>query len=200
MKITIVNTGGANLASICVALEKQGVETVISHSYDQIKNADKLILPGVSTADHAMALLADNKLIDTIQEFRRPVLGICLGMQLLFDYSHESFSQDSIDCLKIIPSGISKIPAKSGFPVPHMGWNSITKTTASPLLDGIEDNSYFYFVHSFYAPIIDETTSVTDYSLSLSATVQKNNFLGCQFHPEKSGLAGAKLLANFIKL
>ena len=194
-EIVLINSGGANLSSIKFALERLGWKTILTADKEIIKNAQKLILPGVGNAQYAMKLLNELDLINLIKSLTQPVLGICLGMQLLFNHSEES----NTDCLGIINQNVIKLPQSKNFPIPHMGWNSIVINNDNPLLDGIKDGDYCYFVHSYYAPKGINTLAHCEYSDSISAVVQKDNFYGCQFHPEKSSDVGNKILRNFLE-
>ena len=195
MKVVIIDSGGANISSIIFALKKLNVEPIFTKDIKTINTADKIILPGVGTAQYAMEYLNKNNLINTIKNLKQPTLGICLGMQILFNKSEEGNTK----CLEIINNEVKKFEKKQNFPIPHMGWNIVKKNKDSPLLKNIDDN-YFYFVHSYYAPIGEYTISTCLYSSNISAIVQKDNFYGCQFHPEKSGENGMKILKNFLEL
>lgn len=195
--IVIIDTGCANLASVGYALKRLGVRPLITDSARAIKQADKVILPGVGTAKAAMRALADKQLIETIQALTQPLLGICLGMQLLAQSSEEGH----VDTLGIIEGDIRKMATEANLTLPHMGWNQVTATTpTSPLFAGIDPDSYFYFVHSFALPVTHATIATSDYDQRFSAAVAKDNFFGVQFHPERSGPVGAKLLNNFLEL
>lgn len=192
--IAIINYNAGNIASVTNALTKLGVDFIITDDPEKIKKADKIIFPGVGRAETAMRELKKRKLDRLIPKIKVPFLGICLGMQLLFDYSAE----DKINCLKIIPGSVKKFSSK--VKVPHMGWNKVKIEKSSPLWKNISDNNYFYFVHSFYAETQNEEIATTNYDLKFASAVQKNNFYGVQFHPEKSGKIGLKLLNNFCNL
>ncbi|CAN5257861.1 imidazole glycerol phosphate synthase subunit HisH [soil metagenome] len=195
--IVIVNSGGANIASIVFALERMNVKAELSHNTEIIRQASHVILPGVGAAAAAMQRLKQHDLIATLQSLTQPVLGICLGMQLLFSHSNEG----DVACLDIIPGTIELFNAKVDLTIPHMGWNTLQiDNKASPLVKNIEDNSYVYFVHSYIAPLSSATVASTDYGQKFSAIVEKDNFFGTQFHPERSGVVGAKILENFLKL
>jgi imidazole glycerol-phosphate synthase subunit HisH len=196
MTLALINSGGYNIASVSYALQRLNCEFVLTDNSDVISNADKVIFPGVGTASNAMNLLKEKGLIDCIKNLSQPVLGICLGMQLLYDESEES----DTNCLSVISDQVKKFIATKENPVPHMGWNNIAFKRNNPLLKEIPKLSYFYFVHSYYAPVNKYTVASCDYGESFTAIVNKNNFWGCQFHPEKSGTVGAKLLQNFLEL
>lgn len=191
--IAVIDGCGYNLTSVTNALARLDCQFVITVDPRVIQSADKIILPGVGCANNAMRHLQKSNLVATIRNLTQPFLGICLGMQLLFEYSQE----DDVACLNIIPGTIAKIPASSQFPVPHMGWNRIKIVQSNPMLDELSDD-YFYFVHSYYAPVSPNTLAVTHYQNNFSAVVSQRNFYGTQFHPEKSGHIGLKLLNNFV--
>jgi glutamine amidotransferase len=195
--IVIVDSGGANIASIVCALERLHVKAELSHDAKSIRAASHVILPGVGNAAAAMQRLQQQSLIPTLRALTQPVLGICLGMQLLFNHSQEG----DVDCLNIIPADIELFKEKPNLSIPHMGWNTLQiMDTTSELLRGIAENSYVYFVHSYRAPLCSATIATAEYGEKFSAIVAKNNFFGTQFHPERSGIVGAKILENFLKL
>ncbi|MGL6121314.1 MAG: imidazole glycerol phosphate synthase subunit HisH [Fusobacteriaceae bacterium] len=195
MKVAIIDSGGANINSIVFAMEKLGVSPIFTSDKNIISAADKIILPGVGAAGNAMKILEAKNLVSFIREIKKPIMGICLGMQILFELSEENNTK----CLGVIDGKVKKFSIKENFPVPHMGWNSIKIKKSSPLLSGINDGAYFYFVHSFFSPVYEEyTLAEAEYSENISAIIQKENFYGCQFHPEKSGEAGLKILENFL--
>lgn len=205
-KIVIIDTGCANISSVKFALERLSNKVIVSDDKAVIKQADKILLPGVGSASAAMASIAKKELIEFIQELEQPVLGICLGMQLMTTQSEEipgshivENLSDNIACLDLIPTTVTRM--KTGnLVLPHMGWNQINVAASNPLFAGIPDGSYFYFVHSFCAPISDYTLATCDYGQAFSAAIGKDNFFGVQFHPERSGTAGAQLLKNFIEM
>jgi glutamine amidotransferase len=191
--ITIVDSGGANIASILFALERLGVHAVVSADADEIKKASHVILPGVGSADKIMQRLNFLQLGDVIRGLTQPVLGICVGMQVLFEFSEEG----DVACLNIIPGKITKLTGV--VPLPHMGWNTLDITQNSLLLKNIPNASYVYFVHGFKAPILAYTVASAYYGESFSAVVQHHNFFGMQFHPERSGAVGSQILKNFLE-
>lgn len=195
-EIVVIDSGGANISSVKFALQRLGRKIILTTDKEIIKNAQKLILPGVGNAKYTMKLLNDLDLANVIRNLTQPVLGICLGMQLLFNYSQES----ETNCLGVINQDVIKLPQKKDFPIPHMGWNSLNIIKESPLLDGIKDGDFCYFVHSYYAPSGINTLAYCEYSDKISAVVQKDNFYGCQFHPEKSSDIGNKILRNFLEV
>ena len=197
MRLAIIKSGGANLSSLKFALQRLNCDFFFTDNIYELENSDKAILPGVGSANYVMENLKEKNLIYTIQNYQKPLLGICLGMQILYDFSEEG----NINCLGIIEGKIKKIPFQKGFSVPHMGWNGLVETNnVNPLTNHINLPTYVYFVHSFYAEISQFTLSKTLYSLEVSAIVQKKNFFGCQFHPEKSGKIGETILKNFLEL
>ena len=159
-----------------------------------IRGADHVILPGVGAAADAMQRLRDSGLVDVIRGLRQPVLGICLGMQLLADASEE----EDVDCLGIIPGVARRLQVAEGFPVPNMGWCPVTRTAGTDLLEGIPDGSYFYFVHSYALPVSDFTLATARHAATFSAVIGRDNFVAAQFHPERSSADGARLLRNFL--
>ncbi len=192
--VAIIDSGGANIASLLFALERLGFEASLTTDAGVIRRADRVILPGVGAAADAMQRLRDSGLVDVIRALQQPVLGICLGMQLLADASEE----EDVDCLGIIPGVARRLPVAEGFPVPNMGWCPVTRVAYTPLLDGIEDGSYFYFVHSYALPPSEFTLATADHADAFSAVVGRNNFVAAQFHPERSSADGARLLRNFL--
>ena len=198
MSLAIVDSGVANSASVVAALKRLNVEAEVTSDAQKIRSAAHVILPGVGAASAAMAQLEAKKLSDVIRGLTQPVLGICLGMQLLFAHSEES---QGCDCLNVIPGNIKKLHAKPDMPIPHMGWNQIiARKTDHPLLRGIADGSFVYFVHSFAAPVGNYTLASCDYSETFTAIAGHDNFFGCQFHPERSSLAGSQILKNFLDM
>ena len=196
MDAVIIDSGGANLASLQFAFERLGAKTQVTADAGEIRSAPRVILPGVGSAGDAMARLRSNHVAELLPTLTQPVLGICLGMQLLFERSEEG----DTECLGILPTSVRRLQPKDGQPVPHMGWNQLALVREDPLLEGITPNDYVYFVHSFAAPVSDVTLASADYGSTLSAVVRRGNFWGAQFHPERSAQVGARVLANFLKL
>ena len=195
MNVVILDTGCANLNSVKSAVARHGYDPVVSRDADVVLRADKLFLPGVGTAQAAMDQLHERELIELIKACTQPVLGICLGMQLLGRRSEES---NGVSLLGIIDQDVPKM-TDFGLPLPHMGWNRVRYAADHPLFAGIEQDSHFYFVHS-YAVLPNENTIATcEYGVPFSAALHKDNFYGVQFHPERSGKVGAQLLRNFIE-
>ncbi|HSM32365.1 MAG TPA: imidazole glycerol phosphate synthase subunit HisH [Woeseiaceae bacterium] len=193
--VAIIDSGGANIASLLFALERLGYDATLTIAADVITGADRVILPGVGAAADAMQRLRDSRLVDVIRGLQQPVLGICLGMQLLADASEE----EDVDCLGIIPGVARRLPVADGFPVPNMGWCPVTRVAQTPVLDGIEDGSYFYFVHSYALPPSDFTLATACHADAFSAVIGRENFIAAQFHPERSSADGARLLRNFLE-
>ncbi|MTC44473.1 imidazole glycerol phosphate synthase subunit HisH [Providencia sp. wls1922] len=197
MKVVILDTGCANLASVAYAVKRLGYDPIVSRDTNTILQADRVFLPGVGTASAAMEKLAERELIPLIKALTQPVLGICLGMQLLGSISEEG--QTEIPLLGLIDSSVRKMDA-NGLPVPHSGWNQVKALAGNPLFKGISDDAYFYFVHSYSMPISANTIAQTQYGNLFSSAVNKDNFYGVQFHPERSGAAGARLIQNFLEM
>ncbi|WJV55555.1 imidazole glycerol phosphate synthase subunit HisH [Pectobacteriaceae bacterium CE90] len=196
MSVVILDTGCANLSSVMYAVKRLGYEPQISREPDVVLHADKLFLPGVGTAQAAMDQLAERHLIDLIKACTQPVLGICLGMQLLGSRSDES---GGIPMLGIVDTPVKQMEDR-GLPLPHMGWNQVAAQRGHRLFRDIPDNAYFYFVHSYAMPVCANTIAQAQYGDAFTAAVQRDNFYGVQFHPERSGAAGAQLLKNFLEM
>ena len=195
-KVVLIDAGGTNIGSVRYALQRLGVDAPLSSSADEIRAATHVILPGVGAAAPGMARLRESGLIDVVRGLTQPVLGVCLGMQLLFEHSEES----DTPCLGVIPASLRRFSQNDDLRVPHMGWNSLRIERESPLLAGIDSEAFAYFVHSYAAPVGGYTLASCDYGGAFSAVVQRDNFYGAQFHPESSASVGAKLLENFIRL
>ncbi|MFD1802507.1 imidazole glycerol phosphate synthase subunit HisH [Mixta tenebrionis] len=196
MNVVILDTGCANLSSVKSAIQRLGYTPQVSRDADIVLTADKLLLPGVGTAQAAMNQLEQRDLIELIKACTQPTLGICLGMQLLAGVSEES---GGIKTLGIIDQPVIRMPDR-GLPLPHMGWNRVTPQAGHHLFRGIEEESWFYFVHSYAMPLGAFTIAQCQYGEPFSAAIQKDNFYGVQFHPERSGKAGAQLLKNFLEM
>ncbi|WP_286261713.1 imidazole glycerol phosphate synthase subunit HisH [Thalassotalea atypica] len=201
-EIVIIDTGCANLSSVRFAIKRLGFDAIITDDVKIINNADKVILPGVGNAKHAMKNIKEKQLVDCIKNLTQPVLGFCLGMQLMTQASYESTvgeHREKIDCLNVIPTEIKPLDAKSNR-LPHMGWNTLTSVIDHPIFAGINAGDYFYFVHSFAAPLSQYTGATCEYGSEFSAAIVKDNFIGCQFHPERSGENGSKIIKNFLEM
>jgi glutamine amidotransferase len=194
--LAIIDSGGANIGSVIHALKRLGAEPVFTADAATIRTADRVLLPGVGAAGAAMARLRETGLTQCIRELRQPVLGICLGMQLLFERSEE----DDTACLGIVPGTLKKMASSQGIRVPHMGWNTTAVSREDPLLAGLPEQPWFYFVHSYCAPLGEGTLASCLHGEPFTAIVRKGNFYGAQFHPERSAKSGARLLANFLAL
>jgi glutamine amidotransferase len=193
MKLVIIDYGAGNIKSIQFAFKRLGVNAVLSNNIDEIKGADKIIFPGVGEASSAMKMLQESGLDKIIPTLKQPVLGICLGMQLMCNSSEEGNTKG----LGIFNTTVKKFSKE--LKVPQMGWNVI-KDLKSSLFSGIKENEFMYLIHSFYAEHCKETIAATDYGLNYASALKHNNFYGVQFHPEKSGFKGEILLKNFLEL
>lgn len=195
-RVAIIDSGGANIASLLFAFERLGIQAELTTDADTIRAASRVLLPGVGAARDAMQRLRDARLIDVIRRLEQPVLGICLGMQLLAEASEE----DDVDCLGIVPGVARKMAVTPGCAVPNMGWCATQLRAEHRLLDGIDDGSFFYYLHSYALPVTDHTLATATHSSEFSAIIEANNFVAAQFHPERSSAAGARLLRNFIEI
>lgn len=196
MKVAIVKYNAGNIWSMDCALRRLGVEAHVTADKEWLQSADKVIFPGVGEAETTMKHLRATGLDGLIKDLRQPVLGICLGMQLMCRHSEEG----NVDCLRIFDADVKRfVPQRHEEKVPHMGWNTVGKLN-SPLFQGVRDGEFVYFVHSFYVPEGEFTAATTDYILPFSAALHKDNFYATQFHPEKSGDTGEKILRIFLEL
>lgn len=193
--VVIIDTGCANITSVRCAFERICDDVTVTRDIATIKSASHVVLPGVGTAGAAMEKLHQFSLVEFIQSLTQPVLGICLGMQLLTNASDER----SVSCLGRVDAKVSPLEKVDGLPLPHMGWNKLTDLQA-PLFTDLEEDSYVYFVHSFAVPVGDYTLAQSEYGQAFSASIANNNFYGVQFHPERSGKVGAQILKNFISI
>jgi glutamine amidotransferase len=193
--VAIIDSGGANIASLRAALARLGADSVVTTDHGVIQRATRVLLPGVGNAHSAMNKLRGVGLDQLIPALKQPLLGICLGMQILFDFSEEGPANG----LGVIPGRVGKLSAAPGLPVPHMGWNQLAQTKPDPLLDGVSSLDYVYFVHGYAVPAGEWTVATTEYGGNFTAVARRDNFCGTQFHPERSGVVGARILANFLK-
>jgi glutamine amidotransferase len=194
--VAIIDSGGANLASLQFALDRLAATSVVTADPVVISSAPRVLLPGVGAAADAMRRLEQSGLPACIRALSAPVLGVCLGMQLLYERSDEGDTR----CLGIVPGKVQRLTSAPRRPVPHMGWNWIAAMASDPLLAGVGERDYVYFVHSYAAPHGPDTTATVDYGAPLTAVVRRGNFHGVQFHPERSGMVGARILKNFLEL
>lgn len=196
LRVVLVDCGGTNIGSLRYALERLGVAARLSADPDAIHAATHVILPGVGAAGPGMARLRAANLVEVLRALRQPVLGVCLGMQLLFEHSQEG----ATDCLGIVPGEVRRFPEVDNLRIPHIGWNRLDLEHADTLCLGFARHAYAYFVHSYAAPIGAWTLASADHGIVFSAIVRRENFCGAQFHPERSGVVGAQLLRNFLAL
>ncbi len=193
--IAVIDYDTGNIRSVANALSRLGAEFCVTDNPSIITSADRVLLPGVGEAQSAMSKLRERGLVDVVKSLTQPTLGICIGVQLMCQYSEEG----DTDCMGIFDTKVRKFSPALDLKVPHMGWNSITQLR-SPLFDGVDEGDYIYYVHSFAPELCEQTIAVTAYGVDYSAALQRDNFFGTQFHPEKSGAIGEKILSNFLKL
>lgn len=193
--IALIDYGAGNLKSVANALEDFNTEFIITNNSDEINSAEKIIFPGVGEAASAMEKLKQKNIVDAIKNTAKPLLGICLGMQLLATFSEERNTK----CLDIVNACVKQFDSEK-VKVPHMGWNKVEYKNTDKLFTGIHSGENFYFANSFYVTITEYTIASTEYDIMFSAAINKNNFYGVQFHPEKSGKAGLQVLRNFVEL
>lgn len=195
MKVAVVKYNAGNIQSVMNALRRVGVDPVLTDNPVELRKADRVIFPGQGEASHAMEYLQTHGLDQVIKSLTQPVLGICIGQQLMCEHSEEG----NVDCLGIFPAQVLRFhPQKHEQKVPHMGWNQL-ENVQDPLLEGINEGAFVYFVHSFYVPTTDYTIATTNHILSFSSAMRKGNFMATQFHPEKSGSVGERILTNFLR-
>jgi imidazole glycerol-phosphate synthase subunit HisH len=194
MQVVLIDAGGANIGSVRYALQRLGIDAELTGDADRIRAADRVILPGVGAAAPGMARLRELELVDTIRALRQPLLGICLGMQLLYEGSEEG----DVECLGLLPGRVRRLREGTGVRVPHMGWNRLSPRAGADLLVGIAPGAQAYFVHSFAAPVGPDCIATSHHGDEFAAVVSRGNVRGAQFHPERSAAVGARLLANFI--
>ncbi len=195
--VAVVPGGGENVNCVLFALERLGARHSLTLDADEIAAAERVILMGVGAASPAMAKLQKLRLVDCLRRVTRPLLGICVGMQLLFERSAEG----DVECLGILPGAVARLPGRPDLPVPHMGWNRLDLLQPGNfLLSGLKTGDWAYYANSYYAPLSDLAVARTDYGVPLAAVVSRGNVHGCQFHPEKSRRVGARILANFLAM
>jgi imidazole glycerol-phosphate synthase subunit HisH len=196
-EVTVLAYGAGNTASVRFALERLGATVRLTDDPLAVAEAERLILPGVGAAAYAMARLSALGLVEPIRAFPRPLLGVCLGQQLMFETSEEG---EPVPLLSLIPGAVRRLEPGPGMTVPHMGWSRITATRADPLLEGVEDGAWAYFVHGFVCPDGEHTLARADYGGPVPAVVRNGLRWGCQFHPERSAATGARILRNFLEI
>lgn len=194
--VALVDAGGANLGSVRWALRRLGVEPVLTRDAAEIRAAGRVILPGVSTAATVMHGLRELDLIDTLRTLQQPLLGVCVGLQLLFEHSEE----DDTPCLGLLPGSVTKLSSEPGIRVPHMGWNRLLAARGDALLADVGEGAHAYFVHSYAAPVTEDCIASTVHGHPFAAVVRRGNVMGVQFHPERSAAAGATVLRNFLSM
>lgn len=195
MRVALVDAGGANIGSVRCALDRLGAESVLTGDAELIRACERVILPGVGAAAVAMARLRALDLVDTLRDLRQPLLGICLGMQLLFEASEEG----EVETLGLLRGRVTRLPEAPGVRIPHMGWNRLVPRRESALLAGIAPGAQCYFVHSYAAPVTEDCVASSAHGQPFAALVQRGSVAGAQFHPERSGAVGARLLENFLR-
>ena len=203
MKVSIVKYNAGNIFSVINAVKRLGIEPLLTDDREELMSSDKVIFPGQGEASNAMAYLKERNLDKVIRDLRQPVLGICIGQQLLCSHSEEG----DTECIGVFPMEVKRfVPVNHEDKIPQMGWNQLLHLTkesrpVSPLLQGLSEGDFVYFVHSYYVPLHEEyTIATTNFTLDYSAAIQKDNFFATQFHPEKSGRVGERILKNFIEL
>lgn len=195
-EVVLIDWGGGNIGSVRYALERIGARAVLSADPAVIGSAERVILPGVGAAPPAMTRLRELELVEPIRRLRQPLLGICLGMQLLYESSEEG----DVECLGLLPGRVTRMTTAPGLRLPHMGWNRLRRERDAALLDGIDNGGWAYFVHGYAAPVSDDTLSSSEHGERFSAVVGRGACMGAQFHPERSSAVGQRLLANFLSL
>jgi glutamine amidotransferase len=195
MRLALVDAGGANIGSVRHALHRLGIEPDLTADAQRIRSADRVILPGVSTAAMVMQRLREAELVETLRTLAVPLLGVCVGMQLLFEHSGE----DDTPCLGLLPGRVARLAEAPGVRVPHMGWNRLVPRRPASILEGIGEGAQAYFVHSFAAPLTADCVASCEHGAPFAAVVHRGRVAGAQFHPERSAEVGARLLKNFIE-
>lgn len=196
MDVAVINLGVGNTASVMFALERLGANAVLTSDPAQVRDAERVILPGVGAAGAAMRLLNQSGMAEVLRDFARPLLGICLGQQLLYDRSEEGGAVG----LGLLQGTVSALEATRQRPSPHMGWSALRVVQQHPLLEGVRSGDYAYFVHSYACPADANAIAEGEYGAAFAAAIARNNIVGCQFHPERSGAVGARILGNFLAL
>ncbi|MHA6203913.1 imidazole glycerol phosphate synthase subunit HisH [Dyella soli] len=196
MSVVLVDAGGTNIGSVRYALQRLGVDAALTADAAAIRAADKVILPGVGAAGPGMARLRELGLVELMRSLTQPVLGVCLGMQLLCERSEEG----DVACLGVIPGTVRRLAEQPGLRVPHMGWNRLRPCREHALLAGLDGQGWAYFVHSYAVPTSEHALATTDYGGEFASVIARGNFHGMQFHPERSATVGARLLQNFLEL
>lgn len=194
MNLALVDAGGANIGSVRYALQRLGVEAALTRDAETIRRADRVILPGVGAAAPAMALLREAGLVDVLRGLIQPVLGVCLGMQLLCAHSEEG----DVDCLGLIDAPVRRLQGSGGLRVPHMGWNEVNARAVHPLCAGGAREGWAYFVHSYAVPVCAATLATCEHGITFSAAIGQGNFMGVQYHPERSAAMGMAVLRSFV--
>lgn len=196
MSVAVVKIGVGNTASVLFALERLGAKATLTDDPARVREAERVILPGVGAAGAAMAMLTRTKMDAALRAFERPLLGICLGQQLLYEHSEEGAAR----CLGLLPGEVKALDSTPEAPSPHMGWSKLTILREHPLFDGVRDGDYAYFVHAYASAVDDGAVASARSGRDFAAAVGRGNVMGCQFHPERSGAVGARVLANFLAL
>jgi imidazole glycerol-phosphate synthase subunit HisH len=196
MRVVLVDAGGTNIGSVRYALQRLGTDAELTADPARIRAASHVILPGVGAAAPGMRRLREAGLVDVLRGLSQPVLGVCLGMQLLCERSDEG----DTECLGVVPAQVRHLPATPGLRVPHMGWNTLSVSREHCLASGLREGDTAYFVHSYAVPVGDYTLAASEHGMPFSAMVAAGNFMGMQFHPERSAAVGAQLLRNFLSL
>jgi len=194
-RVVLIDAGGANIGSVQYALQRLGVDAPLTQDAALIRAAERVILPGVGAAGPAMQRLRDAGLVEVVRGLIQPLLGVCVGMQVLFEHSEEG----AVECLGLLSGQVRRLPEASGVRIPHMGWNRLRRRRDSALLDGIDDGAYAYFVHSFAVQDSDDAIATCAHGVEFAAVVERGNVTGAQFHPERSAAVGARLLENFLR-
>ncbi len=195
MRVALVDAGGANIGSVLFALQRLGVEATLTADAAVIRASDRVILPGVSTAAMVMGRLQELDLVETLRTLEAPLLGVCVGMQLLYERSEEG----EVECLGLLPGCVTKLASSTAIRVPHMGWNILQPLRSTSLVEGIDARDQAYFVHSYAAPVTEDCVLATEHGQTFAAVAQRGRVAGAQFHPERSASVGARLLQNFLE-